>query len=87
MSRVVLGLLIAGVFLAALFAATRREAAVECEVCVEFAGGSACRTARASDRDSAERGAVTAACAVLSGGVTQGLRCDRTPPRSVRCSD
>jgi len=72
-------------FLGALVVATGREAAVECEVCMEFEGRSACRTATASDRAGAMRGAVTAACAVLASGVTRGMECDRTPPRSARC--
>ncbi len=74
-------------FFAALFLATGREAAVECEVCLEFGGRSACRTGSASDREGAMRGAGAAACAVLSSGVTQGMACDRTPPRSVRCTE
>lgn len=77
----------AAVFLAALVYTTTREAAVECEVCMEFGGATACRTGRAGDRDSALRGAVSTACAVLSSGVTSGMACDRTPPRTVSCSD
>jgi hypothetical protein len=82
-------LAIAAVFLvlAALVFATTREATVECEVCVEFGGQTACRTGRAGDRESALRGAVSTACAVLSSGVTSGMACDRTPPRSVRCDE
>jgi hypothetical protein len=72
-------------FLAALYVATAREAAVECEVCMEFGGQTACRSGRAGDREAAVRGAVSTACAVLSSGVTSGMACDRTPPRSVRC--
>lgn len=87
MARRLVMLAVAAAFLAALFAATRQEAAVECEVCMVFGGDSACRTARAADRQGALRGAVTAACAVLSSGVTQGMACDRTPPHSVRCSE
>jgi hypothetical protein len=56
-------------------------------VCVEFGGATACRTGRAGDRESALRGAVSTACAVLSSGVTSGMACDRTPPRSVSCTE
>jgi hypothetical protein len=77
----------AAAFLAALVFATAREAAVECEVCVEFGGATTCRTGRAGDRETALRGAVSTACAVLSSGVTSGMACDRTPPRSVRCTE
>jgi hypothetical protein len=74
-------------FFAALAVATQREAAVECEVCMVYAGREACRTSSAADRDLAIRGAVSTACAVLSSGVTRGMECDRTPPRSVQCTD
>jgi hypothetical protein len=77
----------AAVFFAALVYTTTREAAVECEVCMEFGGASACRTGRGGDQESAVSGAVTAACAALSNGVTSGMACDRTPPRSVRCDE
>ena len=73
-------------FFAGLFFATGREAAVECEVCLEFDGAAACRTGSAADRIGAQRGAVTAACAALAAGVTRRMECDRTPPRSVQCS-
>jgi hypothetical protein len=82
-----IGLLVAAAFLAALVLATRREAAVECTVCMEFEGRSACRTAAAPEREAALRGAATTACAILASGVTRGLQCDRTPPRSVQCTD
>ena len=87
MTRWLVALLLGVAFVTALILATRREARVECAVCLDFAGRSACRTAVAADQESALRGAVSTACAVLSGGVTQGLECDRTPPRSVQCSE
>jgi hypothetical protein len=76
----------AALFFAALFFATGREALVECDVCLEFDGRTACRTGSAADRIGAQRGAVSAACAVLAAGVTRRMECDRTPPRSVQCS-
>ena len=87
MARLVAGLMLGAVFIAAMFFATQRESAVQCELCMEFGGRTACRTASAVDRDAAVRGAITTACAVLSSGVTQGLECDRTPPRSLSCSE
>lgn len=66
---------------------TLQEAQVECEVCVEFGGARACRTAVASDRDGALRAAIRGACAVLTSGVTQGMACDRTPPSSAQCDE
>ncbi len=85
--RTAIGVLLAVGFLAALVFATLRESAVECEVCVDFGGEGVCRRSSAADRDQAIRMAQSTACAVLSGGVTQGLQCQRTEPRSVRCGD
>jgi len=87
MARVFAGVMLGAAFIAAMFFATQRESAVQCELCMEFGGRTACRTASAVDRDAAVRGAITSACAVLSSGVTQGLECDRTPPRSLSCSE
>jgi hypothetical protein len=87
MARRLVFLTVAALFFTALLLATVRESAVECEVCMEFKGDRACRTGSASTRAEAQRGAVTAACAVLAGGVTQRLECDRTRPRSMQCSE
>jgi hypothetical protein len=85
--RVIAGLLLGAAFLGAMVYATLRENEVECEVCLEFGGASACRTGSAGDREESVRGAVSAACAFLSSGVTDGIACGSTPPRSVRCND
>lgn len=85
--RIAVGILCGVALFATLVYATLNQAAVSCLVCVEFGGRSECRTGSAETRDEAVRGAVTAACALLSSGVTQGMQCDRTPPRSVRCED
>lgn len=83
--RIALGVLLALAFFGALWLVTLREAAVACEVCVAFGGQTACRLASAADREQALQMAQSTACAVLAGGVTQGLQCQRTPPTSVRC--
>ncbi len=85
MARVLAGLMMGAAFFAALLFATQRESAVQCELCMVFGGRTVCRTGSAVDRDAAVRGARSTACAVLSSGVTRGLECDRTPPRSLRC--
>ena len=87
MGRVIAGLVVLAAFCGLLVSQLMREVKVECEVCVEYAGRSACRTNRAADRDHAIAGAISTACAVLAGGVTQGIQCTSTPPRSVRCQD
>ncbi len=75
------------VFVSVLVMALRNEAQVECEVCITFEGGRACRTSKASDRDRAIYGATSAACVILSGGVTSGIQCSNTPPSSLSCND
>ena len=87
MVRTLAGFAVALLLLAALVWATQQEAAIECTVCMDYEGGSACRTASGSTHEATLRGAVTSACSVLSKGVTRGLACDRTPPRSVSCND
>ena len=82
-----IGLLLGAAFLAALVWSTWSQAGVECEACVEYGGASVCRSVAASDTEEAARQAQANACAILSRGVTQGLECDRTPPRSLRCSE
>jgi hypothetical protein len=85
--RLLAGLLLGAVFLGAMIYATLGESQVECEVCLDFGGRSACRSGSAVDREHAIRGAVAAACALLSSGVTDGIACGSTPPRSVSCND
>jgi hypothetical protein len=56
-----------------------------CEVCVSFRGRQACRTASAATVDEAQRHAQATACALVTGGVTQDLECQRSVPEAVRC--
>jgi hypothetical protein len=84
--RVWMGWLIGAVFAAALVWSTLQQSGVECEACVDYHGASACSSVAASDAAEATRQAQASACATLSHGVTEGLECDRTPPRSLRCS-
>lgn len=85
--RTTVGIALGLAFLAAMILATWRETGVHCEVCIDFEGRSACGSSTAADREFARLNATANACAVLSGGVTQGIRCDKTPPRSVRCEE
>ena len=87
MTRWIVGLLLGAAFLAALLLATLRETRIECEVCMEFDGRTACRSVGGADREAATRDAVSNACAVLSSGVTQGMACNRTLPRSTTCTE
>ena len=58
---------------------------VSCEVCVEFRGATECRRATGKDRLEAETAAASTACGLISGGVTDGIACRNTPPKSVTC--
>ncbi len=83
--RIGIGLAVAVVFGVAMWRATLAEQSVRCELCIEFEGRRACREGAGSDQDMAVRAARSAACAVLSNGVTQGMQCDRMPPASMQC--
>jgi hypothetical protein len=85
--RLLLFLVLGGAFVAVLFFTTQSESAVECSVCIDYRGQSACRTVLAATRDEALAGAIRNACSVLSSGVTGSLECDRQPPRSMECSE
>ncbi len=87
MRRLLVGLGFAALFVAALLRATLSETRVECEACIEFAGRSACRSVAAADREHAIQQAVSTACAVLAGGVTAGIECQRSVPRSLSCRE
>jgi hypothetical protein len=60
---------------------------IQCEVCVEYKGRSACSTARAADVQQAESQALSGACSQVTGGVTETLECDRIPPVRRQCSE
>ena len=83
--RIAIGALFALLFVGALIYATLSANAVTCEVCIEFGGRQACRTGSASTREEAVQGAITNACAILSDGVTDGIRCGNTQPGLERC--
>ena len=85
MSRRVVAVILAGLFAAAVWVVTLRSSRVRCEVCVSYRNGSACRNVSAANREQALQGALSSACAVLSSGVTEGLRCQRSVPTSAVC--
>ena len=83
MSRRVVAVILAGLFAAAVWVVTLRSSQVHCEVCVSYRNRSACRSISAVDREQALQAALSSACAVLSSGTTEGLRCQR---RGHECS-
>ncbi len=54
------------------------------EVCMEYRGQTACRTAAGPTREEAIRTAADNACALLASGMTDSMQCGRTQPKSVR---
>jgi hypothetical protein len=60
---------------------------VTCEVCIEFRGRTECRRATGKDRMEAEAAAASTACGLISGGVTDGIACRNTVPKSVMCRE
>lgn len=84
--RVALGLLLAGLFLAAMFYVTASESSVECTVCIRFGGSENCATVSGPDEQNAIMQATSTACVPLSSGVTQSMECSRTAPARVSCT-
>ncbi len=60
---------------------------VSCEVCMEFKGEKACRTAKGPSRDEAASTARDNACARIAFGREDSIRCGNTEPASVRCTE
>jgi hypothetical protein len=83
------GLVGAGLVLALVYMIylTTSGTGVSCEVCVEFRGVTECRKATGKDRLEAETAAASTACGLLSGGVTDGIACRNTVPKSVTCQE
>ena len=61
-------------------------AKVSCEVCVDFKGRQACRTARGPTRDEAIVTALDSACAQIVSGRTENILCGGSQPARVTCS-
>jgi len=60
-------------------------AKVNCEVCMEFHGGTSCKPAAGTTQEEAIRTAVDIACSDLASGRTDSIACQHTPPKSVSC--
>jgi len=82
--RVLLGIAaVAAAFAGLAWLTVRGQTA--CEVCVVYGGREACREASAATAAEAQQHAQATACALVTGGVTQDLECQRTPPTRLRC--
>jgi hypothetical protein len=87
MARTAVGALIGLAFIAAVIWSAFEATQVQCEICVEYKGRSACSTAQAVDVLQAEAQALSGACSQVTGGVTETLECDRLPPVTRRCTE
>lgn len=59
---------------------------VSCEVCIEFQGRTACRTANGPTREEAINTARDNACATITQGRTESILCGGSQPQSATCS-
>jgi len=57
----------------------------ECTVCIEFEGRSVCRTVTGQTEQEGLQSATTNACALLTSGMTDSIRCGRTRPQKAEC--
>ncbi len=76
--------LAAAAFLALLVYSTLGHRRYRVEVCMEFQGRRACRTAAGASEAEAVRAATSNACALIAAGMTDSMACERTPPASVK---
>lgn len=83
-SAVWLGVAFVVLVLAMVILSTMNTAAYRVEVCMNYQGRTACRTAAASTEPQALRTAIENACALIASGVTDTIGCGNTPPASVR---
>jgi hypothetical protein len=83
--KIAFPLLLALGFLAYLVYSSTRLGGVSCEVCVQFAGRSECRTANATNAPDATATAVNNACSLITSGRDELIPCTESPPVSVQC--
>jgi hypothetical protein len=87
MRRIALTAAVLALVVVALYAATLSQAGFECEACVEWEGRQSCRVVVGPTQAEARSGAISNACATLTRGVTEVLRCGGTEPVSVQCRE
>lgn len=71
------------VFAAIMYTSTRGLRSFRVEVCINYQGRSACRTASGATEEAAMRTARDNACAMISSGMTDSIACQNTPPSKV----
>lgn len=85
MKQTLVILLLAGAFAGWLYYSSQRAGAVVCESCIAYDGATACGKAAAATRAEAMRQAATVACAKLTSGMDNTIRCGNTKPERARC--
>lgn len=84
-AKIVIALGVAAVVLF-IMVSTMRLGKVSCEICMEFKGQNACRSAAGTTRDEATNAAKGTACADIASGRDDSIACnDRTPLTRVIC--
>ena len=87
MARTAIGLAIGIAFVSAVIWYALDATQIQCEICVNYKGRSACSISKAADVMTAEMQAHSGACSQVTGGVTETLECDRIPSVVRRCSE
>lgn len=80
-----IGLIVAAIFAGLLLWSTLSAQRVDCEACVEFAGGRNCAKASGTSEDEAVRTAVSTACGPLTQGMNESIACQNRPPVVRQC--
>jgi hypothetical protein len=80
---VLLGILFVVIVLGVIIYSSMNLARQRVEVCVQFNGQTACRTAAGSTKDFALRSATSNACSQIASGVTDSMACERSEPVKV----
>jgi hypothetical protein len=80
---VVLGILFVLAVVAVMLYSTLNISRYRVEVCMQFDGRMNCAKAAAESKQAALQTAVQTACAPISGGVTDTIRCQNTQPATV----
>ena len=81
---VAIALLVVAVYIVSSSIGTSK---VTCEVCMDFKGRQACRTARGPDVEGAIVTARDNACAQIVSGRTDNILCGGSQPASISCSE
>jgi preprotein translocase subunit Sss1 len=82
-----IGLIIAIGFIGFVVYTSMANVAISCEVCIEYNGGSDCRTAAAPTAAEAISAAQNTACGIVGrGSMNDAIACGRVTPTSTMCT-